>query len=73
MNKMSDEQICGYCGATTWLTTGRLHVTCLKATLCHFDKLIDVDIKDETYCDSICLQSRIGEFSYTDEQKSKNG
>lgn len=70
---MVEEHQCDYCKRMTWLSTGRLHVECLKATLCHFDKLIDVDIKDETFCDSTCLQSRIQEFSYTDEQMNKNG
>lgn len=64
---MVDEQVCGYCGKMTWRTTGRLHVTQLKASAINFNEEIDINIENETFCDSRCLEGKIHEFTYRDD------
>jgi len=62
-----DEENCSYCGRLTWRTTGRLHIANLKGTLINFDKEIDINIVDETFCDSDCLHSRIMDHQWLND------
>lgn len=62
---MSDEEVyCSYCGKPLWGSHGELHVTSLKGTRVDFDKVVDTNIENETFCDARCLCDAIMEMAW---------
>jgi len=48
---------------------GELHVTSMKATRIDFDKVVDTNIENETFCDALCLGNAIMEMAWIRDQE----
>jgi len=69
---MSEQLTCRYCGKPLWGSNGELHVTSLKATRIDFNKVVDTNIENETFCDAECLGNAIMEMAWIHENSPVN-